>query len=147
MNRQLLNLAISATVAATIAGCGLSPLGLKWPATTQAPAPKIRKIPATYGALARELRRLAADELGVEARRIQSKPPLSGQRIGGRAISDDLDVVEIVLRVEETYGVALDEEIAGRAVSSGDAFKAYGKVSLARLTNLVWKKRGQQSAL
>src|SRR5688572_10413468 len=62
-----------------------------------------------YEAILRGTRNIVAKQLRVDADDIDVDVPLSKQRVA----ADDLDVVEIIMAVEETFGVEIkDEEVS-----------------------------------
>lgn len=57
-----------------------------------------------------KIREIVAKQLGVERSAVEADVPLSGQKV----TADELDIIEIIMSVEEAFGVEIkDEDISG----------------------------------
>lgn len=85
-----------------------------------------------------KIREIVAKQLGVEQRTVDVGAPLSGQKVA----ADELDVVEIIMSVEEAFGVEIkDEEISG---PDGDIDRGLSVNRLAQVVSGKKKAAGGQ---
>jgi len=81
-------------------------------ATTGSPAARVtpQAIPADRQQLENRIRDIVAKELGVAPDEVDVGAPLSKQKVA----ADELDTIEIVMEIEEAFGVEIpDEEVSG----------------------------------
>lgn len=81
------------------------------------------------------IRNIVAKQLGLEASAVDVDLPLSRQKVA----ADELDVIEIIMNVEETFGIEIrDEEIIDPEGQLKD------DLSVRKLVDIVAKKKGQR---
>lgn len=84
------------------------------------------------GEIVNRIRHIVAKQLNLDAKEIDIDAPLSKQKIA----ADELDVVEIIMTVEESFNIEIkDEEIGGSDI------KELTKLSVRQLAELVTRKK------
>jgi acyl carrier protein len=82
-----------------------------------------------------EIRNIVAKQLSLEASAIDVDAPLSKQKVA----ADELDVIEIVMNVEETFGVEIkDEEIINPEGQLKD------DISVRKMVEIVIRQKGKK---
>jgi acyl carrier protein len=81
------------------------------------------------------VRGVVAEVLGVAPAEVDVRAPLSKQKVP----ADELDAVEIVLRVEETFGVEIPDEEMGGPDGEWEA-----NLSVEKLAQIVAARRSRK---
>ena len=113
------------------AGCGNPPP--RQPAESRSrEVAHAQSAPPDYQRTLEEIGGIVGKQLDLDAREVDVDAPLSKQK----KAADELDVVEIIMHVEEAFGIEIRDEEVGE--SSGE----FGRdLSVKKLADIVSKKR------
>ena len=96
---------------------------------------KTQSVSSDYGQILSGVRDIVAKQLSLEASAVDVDVPLSKQKVA----ADELDVVEIIMNVEETFGIEIkDEEVS---LPEG---QLQDDLSVRKLVDIVAKKKGKK---
>jgi len=94
-----------------------------------------QSVSSDYEQILSEVRGIVAKQLTLDASAVDVDAPLSKQKVA----ADELDVVEIIMNVEESFGVEIkDEEISNPEGHLKD------DLSVRKLADIVAKKKGKK---
>ena len=129
--------ALLLTLTCLVTAACTRPGGTTPPRASNSPAAKARAqaVPADRQQLENRIRELAAEVLGVAPEEVDVAAPLSKQKVA----ADELDTVEIVMEIEETFGV----EIADADISGPDG-ELRADMSIRKLAEIVAAKSARK---
>ena len=122
---------LAAVLAPSFSGCAI-------PSPRQTPESKrtaVNSAATDYQQTVETITRIVGKHLELEARELDVDAPLSKQR----KPADDLDVVEIMMRVEEAFNVEIKDEDIGESVEGISR-----TLSIKKLADIVSKKRAHK---
>jgi acyl carrier protein len=124
-------LAISlVTILSLLAGCGNKSHSQNSNLKPEDDKPT-RSVSSDYEQILSGVRNIVAKQLSLDASAIDVDVPLSKQKVA----ADELDVVEIIMKVEETFGIEIkDEEV-------GNSEEQLKDVSVRKFAEIVARKK------
>lgn len=105
-------------------------VGCQRPRSNQTAKPKIEKITASanYQDNILPIKKIVAKEVGIDIEKLKETIPLMSKEIG----ADELDIIEIILAIEETYDISIPDEALGK--TNEDIIE---KLTIAELARVV----------
>jgi len=116
MNRETLSISVLAAISLT--GCATAPnqqLPPSPPASTPATASSVKPESRVDPAVETKVKKIIADELSV-----QDKDVVPGARLREDLGADDLDLVELIMRLEEEFNIEIPDQDAEKLKTVGD---------------------------